>query len=75
MPVVNCIADLRELARRRIPRAIFEYADRGSYDEMTLKRNRRDLEALELRQRVMIDVSSQSLATTLLGEPVARGVA
>jgi L-lactate dehydrogenase (cytochrome) len=75
MPVVNCIADLRELARRRIPRAIFEYADRGSYDEMTLKRNRRDLEALELRQRVMIDVSSQSLATTLLGEPASLPVA
>jgi L-lactate dehydrogenase (cytochrome) len=68
MPVVNCIADLRELARRRIPRAIFEYADRGSYDEVTFRRNRRDLEALEFRQRVMVDVSKQSLSTTILGE-------
>jgi L-lactate dehydrogenase (cytochrome) len=68
MPVINCIADLRELARRRIPRAIFEYADRGSYDEVTFKRNRRDLEALEFRQRVMVDVSKQSLSTTILGE-------
>lgn len=68
MPIVNCIADLRELARRRIPRAIFEYADRGSYDEVTFKRNRRDLEALEFRQRVMVDVSKQSLSTTILGE-------
>jgi L-lactate dehydrogenase (cytochrome) len=77
MPVVNSIADLRELAQRRIPRAIFDYADRGSYDEVTFDRNRRDLAALVFRQRVMVDVSKQSLATTLLGEhstlPLAIG--
>jgi L-lactate dehydrogenase (cytochrome) len=67
--VLNSIADLRSLARRRIPRAIFEYADQGSYDEITYRRNRADLDALEIRQRVMIDVSKQSLQTTLLGEP------
>jgi L-lactate dehydrogenase (cytochrome) len=68
MPITNCIADLREQARRRIPHAIFEYADRGSYDEVTFKRNRRDLEAIEFRQRVMVDVSRQQLSTTILGE-------
>jgi L-lactate dehydrogenase (cytochrome) len=68
---INSIADLRELARRRIPRAIFEYADRGSYDEVTFHRNRRDLAALEFRQRVMVDVSQQSLATTMLGQAAA----
>lgn len=68
MPITNCIADLREQARRRIPHAIFEYADRGSYDEVTFKRNRRDLEAIEFRQRVMVDVSRQQLNTTILGE-------
>lgn len=51
-----------------MPRAIFEYADQGSYDEVTFRRNRADLEALSFRQRVMVDVSQQSLATTLLGE-------
>lgn len=66
---VTSIADLRELARRRVPRAIFEYADRGSYDEITLRRNRADLDALELRQRVMIDLSKLSVATTVLGQP------
>ncbi|MBB6095473.1 L-lactate dehydrogenase (cytochrome) [Povalibacter uvarum] len=71
MTVINSIADLRERARRRIPRAIFEYADRGSYDEVTFRRNRHDLEALAFRQRVMVDVSKQALATTLLGEPAA----
>jgi L-lactate dehydrogenase (cytochrome) len=69
MAVVTSIEDLRELARRRVPRAFFDYADRGSYDEVTIKRNRRDLDALEFRQRVMIDLSSLSLATTILGEP------
>ena len=51
-----------------MPRAIFDYADRGSYDEITFNRNLADLHAIQLRQRVMIDVSKQQLATTMLGE-------
>jgi L-lactate dehydrogenase (cytochrome) len=69
MPVLNSIEDLRQVARRRVPRAIFDYADRGSYDEITIDRNRSDLDALQFRQRVMVDVSQQQLATTVLGEP------
>jgi L-lactate dehydrogenase (cytochrome) len=72
---VTSIADLRELARRRVPRAIFEYADRGSFDEITLRRNRADLDAIELRQRVMIDLRKLSVATTVLGEPWSLPVA
>src|SRR3954464_15890583 len=68
MTVINSVAARRELARRRIPRAIFDYADRGSYDEITYRRNLDDLHALQLRQRVMIDVSKQHLATRVLGE-------
>jgi len=75
MEVINSIADLRELARRRIPRAIFEYADRGSYDELTLARNRRDLLAIEFRQRVMRDLSTLSVASTLVGQPVTMPLA
>jgi L-lactate dehydrogenase (cytochrome) len=75
MKLINSIADMREGARRRVPRAIFEYADRGSYDEITLRRNRADLEALALRQRVMIDLSQLSVATTVLGEPWEMPVA
>lgn len=75
MRVINSIADLRELARRRVPRAIFDYADRGSYDEVTLARNRRDLDALQFRQRVMVDVSALATASTILGEPVAMPLA
>jgi L-lactate dehydrogenase (cytochrome) len=66
--VINSIEDLRAIARRRIPRALFDYIDRGSYDERTWNRNRDDLRALPLRQRVMVDVSRLSVATTVLGE-------
>jgi L-lactate dehydrogenase (cytochrome) len=65
----NSIEDLRVIARRRIPRALFDYIDRGSYDELTWNRNRDDLRDLKLRQRVMADVSNLSVATTVLGEP------
>ena len=68
MRVINSIADLREIARRRLPRALFDYIDRGSYDEQTLRRNHEDFERLQLRQRVMVDVSRLSTGTTVLGE-------
>lgn len=65
---ITCIEDLRAIARRRIPRAIFEYADHGSYDEVTLARNRSDLDDLAFRPRVMVDFSQLDIATSLLGE-------
>ena len=75
MPVVTNIADLRELSRKRIAKAIFDYVDRGAYDEATLRANREDLEALKFRQRVAIDVDSRSLASSMLGQHVAMPVA
>ncbi|MGH8231566.1 MAG: alpha-hydroxy acid oxidase [Steroidobacteraceae bacterium] len=73
--VINSVADLRALAQKRVPRAIFEYADRGSYDEQTLARNRSDLQAIEFRQRVMRDLTSLSVASSMLGEPVTMPLA
>ena len=73
--LITNVLDLRELARRRVPRAFFEYADRGSYDEITLRDNRQALEAIRLRQRVMVDVDQRNLATTILGEPVSMPLA
>ncbi len=67
MRVLNSIADLREVARRRVPRSIFEYVDHGSYDELTFNRNLSDLKALRFRQRVLVDVTSQSLRKDILG--------
>jgi len=75
MPVVTCIEDLRELSRKRVARAIFDYVDRGSYTESTLRANRADLELLTLRQRVGIDVDKRSTRGTMLGEEVSMPVA
>lgn len=72
---ITNIMDLRALARRRVPRAFFEYADRGSYDEVTLRANRAAFDAIRLRQRVMIDVDRRSLATTIVGQPASLPLA
>src|SRR5476649_1485649 len=71
MKNVTCIADLRDLARRRVPRAFFDYAEAGSYNEETLRANRADMEAIKLRQRVLVDVSARSLTTTIVGQKVS----
>jgi L-lactate dehydrogenase (cytochrome) len=75
MPVVTSIEDLRELAKRRVARAIFDYVDGGSYAECTLRANRADLELLTLRQRVGIDVDRRSTSGTMLGQEVTMPVA
>lgn len=69
------ISNYRELARRRLPRFLFDYVDGGSYAEVTLRRNISDLEAIALRQRVMCDVSDIDLSTTLFGQRLAMPVA
>lgn len=71
MKHITCIDDLRQLARRRVPRAFFDYADSGSYNEETLRANRTDLEAIKLRQRILVDVSARSLAATIVGQKIA----
>jgi L-lactate dehydrogenase (cytochrome) len=74
MPVVTCIEDLRDMARKRVARAIFDYVDRGSYGEYTLRANRADLESLALRQRVGVDVDRRSTRASMLGKAVAMPV-
>src|ERR1700719_5253308 len=68
---MTCIEDLRQAARRTVPRAFFEYADGGAYSEQTLRANRADLEAITLRQRILVAVSQRSTKTTILGEPAS----
>jgi len=75
MQVVTCIDDLREMAKKRVARAIFDYVDRGSYGEYTLRANRADLESLALRQRVGVDVDKRSTRTTMAGHDVTMPVA
>ena len=65
------VDDFRDLARRRLPRIIFDNLDGGSFNEVTLRANRKDLEEIRFRQRVLRDVSQRTLATTVLGQEVA----
>lgn len=69
------ITDYRELARRRLPRFLFEYIDGGSYAETTLGRNITDLRDVALRQRVLRDVSNIDLSATLFGHKQSLPVA
>ena len=71
MKHVTCIEDLRQLHRQRVPKAFFDYADRGSYTEDTLRANAEDLQQIKFRQRILVDVSRRDLSTTILGEPAA----
>ena len=71
MKHITCIEDLRLLHKQLVPKAFFDYADRGSYAEETLRANREDLAQIKFRQRILVDVSKRSLSTTILGEPAA----
>ena len=75
MPVVTSIEDLRRMAKKRVAKAIFDYVDRGSYEEGTLHANKNDLDALKFRQRVAIDVDNRSTRSTMLGQEVTMPVA
>src|SRR3954467_10194984 len=69
MKHITCIDDLRTLHQRRVPKAFFDYCDRGSYAEETLRANRDDMQAIKFRQRILVVVSKRDTATTILGEP------
>jgi L-lactate dehydrogenase (cytochrome) len=72
---MTCIEDLRQLARRKVPRAFFDYCESGSYAEETLRANRADLQRLKFRQRALVDVSQRDPSTTILGEPASLPLA
>ena len=75
MPVITSIADLKALHQRRAPKMFFDYCESGSWTEQTFRENTSDFERLRFRQRVAVDISGRSLASTMLGEPVAMPVA
>ena len=66
--------DYRELARRRLPRQLFDYIDGGAYEEATMRANVGDLERLLLRQVVLRDVSERDQTTEVVGQPLALPV-
>jgi L-lactate dehydrogenase (cytochrome) len=68
------VLDYRELARRRLPRQLFDYVDGGAYEESTMRANTIDLERLLLRQVVMRNVSERDPAVEVLGQRLALPV-
>jgi L-lactate dehydrogenase (cytochrome) len=74
MTVICDIQDLRKLARRRVPRMFFEYADAGSWTESTYRANQRDFAGIRLRQRVAGDVAERSVSSEMVGQPVSMPV-
>ncbi|WP_133771970.1 alpha-hydroxy acid oxidase [Enterovirga rhinocerotis] len=72
---MTCIEDLRRLAERRVPRMFYDYADSGSYTEGTYRSNEADFAKIKLRQRVAVDMTNRTLASTMAGQPVAMPVA
>jgi L-lactate dehydrogenase (cytochrome) len=75
MTVITCIEDLRVLAKKRVPRMFYDYADSGSWTEGTYRSNEGDLQKIKLRQRVAVDIDNRNLRSTMVGVPVAMPVA
>ena len=75
MTVITCIEDLRLLAKKRVPRMFYDYADSGSWTEGTYRANESDFHKILLRQRVAVNMENRSLATTMAGVPVSMPVA
>ncbi|MCA3260728.1 MAG: alpha-hydroxy-acid oxidizing protein [Telmatospirillum sp.] len=75
MAAVTNIEDLRVMAKRRVPRMFYDYADSGSWTEQTYRANTRDFEKIRLRQRVAVNMEGRSLATKMAGIDAAMPVA
>jgi len=77
MPVITDIYDLQALAKKRVPKMFYEYADTGSWTQSTYFDNEAALQKQKLRQRVAVNIDNRSVATKIIGEdavmPVALG--
>ncbi len=75
MPVITCIEDLRLLAKKRVPRMFYDYADSGSWTESTYRANESDFQRIKLRQRVAVNMENRTLRTQMAGADAAMPVA
>ena len=75
MTVITNIEDLRVLARKRVPRMFYDYADSGSWTEGTYRANEADFQKIKLRQRVAVNMENRSTATKMVGVDVKMPVA
>ena len=72
---ITTIEELRTLAKKRVPRMFYDYVDSGAWTGSTYEANEADFKRIKLRQRVAVDMSNRSLATTMVGQPVSMPVA
>ncbi|MCX8097843.1 MAG: alpha-hydroxy-acid oxidizing protein [Casimicrobiaceae bacterium] len=75
MSLITCIEDLRRLARRRVPKMFYDYCDSGSWTESTYRANEADLQRIQFRQRVAVNLEHRSTRTTMVGQAVTMPVA
>ncbi len=74
-PVITCIDDLKRLHKRRVPKMFWDYCESGSYTEQTFRENSSDFARLRFRQKVAVDMTNRTIASTMAGVPVAMPVA
>ena len=72
---VLTIEEMKQVARRRVPKMFFDYADSGAWTESTYRANEEDFAKVKLRQRVLVDMTNRSLESTMIGEKVSMPVA
>ncbi|MDQ7070663.1 MAG: alpha-hydroxy acid oxidase [Rhodobacterales bacterium] len=75
MPTITNINDLKTIAKRRVPRMFYDYAESGSWTEQTFRENTTDFDQIRLRQRVAVDMTGRSTKSRMIGEDVAMPVA
>jgi L-lactate dehydrogenase (cytochrome) len=71
MTVITHIADLQALAKKRVPKMFYDYADSGSWTESTYRANEDDFQKIKLRQRVAVNMEGRDTATTMIGQAAA----
>jgi len=72
---ITCIEDLRVVAKRRVPKMFYDYADSGAWTEGTYRANESDFQKIKLRQRVAVNMEGRSTRSTMIGQEVAMPVA
>ena len=75
MPAITTIDDLQAIAKKRVPKMFYDYADSGSWTETTYRKNESDFDRITFRQRVAVDMSNRTTKTTMIGQEVAMPTA
>lgn len=69
------IDEMKQKARRAVPKMFFEYADSGSYTEGTYRANESDFNKISLKQKVAVNLENRNLKTKMLGQEITMPVA